>query len=263
MPPVACPLRPRRRARNLRLRLVRTRPGRCREAPRPRSQGNNAQYREPATRSSRWPAGSSDQSQLLVSRSHLCTRLDHLPGTTRPSPRPGRQHARIGRHAVTAADSTPLAGDLPCRRPDAYWSVTYRHLQANASRKSGRQPGSPERLSLPRPERLFGSRPGRTSLGWFDQLVLAGHACIAAALRVTPPPGSPAANDHEVLDGSGRYPCLLPCHAAGCHRRLRVTWVTPLGLFTASIWNRSSSPSSPSQSRSPRPSTIGTTTMCA
>ena len=58
-------------------------------------------------------------------------------------------------------------------------------------------------------------------------------------------------------------PCLLPCHAAGCYRRLRVTWVTPLGLFTASIWNRSSSPSSPSQSRSPRPSTIGTTTMCA
>ena len=58
-------------------------------------------------------------------------------------------------------------------------------------------------------------------------------------------------------------PRLLPCHAAGCYRRLRVTWVTPLGLFTASIRNRSSSPSSPSQSRSPRPSTIGTTTMCA
>jgi hypothetical protein len=60
VPPAACPLRPRRRARNLRWRLVRTRPGRCREAPRPRSQGNNAEYREPAARSSRWLTGSSD-----------------------------------------------------------------------------------------------------------------------------------------------------------------------------------------------------------
>jgi len=52
----------------------------------------------------------------------------------------------------------------------------------------------------------------------------------------------------------------------GCcdQRRLRVTWVTwvtPLGLFTASIWKWSSSASSPSQSRSPRPSTMGTMTM--
>ena len=47
-----------------------------------------------------------------------------------------------------------------------------------------------------------------------------------------------------------------------CYRRLRVTWVTPLGLLTASIWKPSSSASRPSQSRSPRPSTIGTTTMC-
>ena len=52
-------------------------------------------------------------------------------------------------------------------------------------------------------------------------------------------------------------------YTTDCYRRLRVTWVTPLGLFTASIWKRSSSASSPSQSRSPRPSTIGTTTMCA
>jgi len=62
-------------------------------------------------------------------------------------------------------------------------------------------------------------------------------------------------------NGFGRRPA--PCPASGCYRRLKVRWVTPLGLFTASIWNRSSSPSSPSQSRSPRPSTIGTTTMCA
>ena len=68
------------------------------------------------------------------------------------------------------------------------------------------------------------------------------------------------ANDHEGLNGFGRRPASCP--AAGRYRRLRVTWVTPLGLFTASMWNRSSSPSRPSQSRSPRPSTIGTTTMC-
>jgi len=54
----------------------------------------------------------------------------------------------------------------------------------------------------------------------------------------------------------------VPRRAAACYRRLRVTWVTPPGLFTASIWKRSSSASSPSQSRSPRPSTMGTTTMC-
>jgi hypothetical protein len=50
----------------------------------------------------------------------------------------------------------------------------------------------------------------------------------------------------------------------GCcdQRRLRVRWVTPLGLFTASIWKRPSSASSPSQRRSSRPSTMGTTTMC-
>ena len=101
------------------------------------------------------------------------------------------------------------------------------------------------------------------ALASLTSLPLAGRACIAAALRFTPPPRSPTANDHEVLNGFGRCPCLLPCHAAGCYCRLRVTWVTPLGLVTASIWNRSSSPSRPSQSRSPRPSTIGTTTMCA
>ena len=64
--------------------------------------------------------------------------------------------------------------------------------------------------------------------------------------------------DHPVrrAAGSGRCP--------GCcdQRRLRVRWVTPLGLFTASIWKWSSSASRPSQSRSPRPSTMGTTTMC-
>ena len=103
---------------------------------------------------------------------------------------------------------------------------------------------------------------GKQALASLTSLPLAGHACIAAALRFTPPPRSPAANDHEVLTGSGRRRCLLPCHAAGCYRRLRVTWVTPLGLFTASIWNRSSTPSSPSQTPSPRPSTIGTTTIC-
>jgi hypothetical protein len=74
--------------------------------------------------------------------------------------------------------------------------------------------------------------------------------------------------DHSDNDAAGVMRCCtalagalaLPCPA--CYRRLRVTWVTPLGLFMASIWKRSSSASKPSQSRSPRPSTMGTTTMC-
>jgi hypothetical protein len=38
---------------------------------------------------------------------------------------------------------------------------------------------------------------------------MAGDACIAAALRFTPP-GSPTANDHEVLNGLGRRPASCP-----------------------------------------------------
>ena len=91
-------------------------------------------------------------------------------------------------------------------------------------------------------------------------LRLAGAASIAAARRFHAAAQIAHCKRHEVLNGSGRRPAL-PC--SGCYRRLRVTWVTPLGLFTASIWKRSSSASSPSQSRSPRPSTMGTTTMCA
>ena len=102
---------------------------------------------------------------------------------------------------------------------------------------------------LPELRRVF------TRLATFELPVVAavnGHAIAGGFILF-------AAADWVVM----AEPCLLPCHAAGCYRRLRVTWVTPLGLFTASIWKRSSSPSSPSQSRSPRPSTIGTTTMCA
>ena len=70
------------------------------------------------------------------------------------------------------------------------------------------------------PERLFGSRPGgRQALASLTSLPLAGHACVAAALRFTPPPGSPPANDHEVLNGSGRRPAscpaMLPAVTAG------------------------------------------------
>jgi hypothetical protein len=50
-------------------------------------------------------------------------------------------------------------------------------------------------------------------------LPLAGHAGIAAALHFMPPPGSPAANDHEVLNGFGRRPAscpaMLPAVTAG------------------------------------------------
>jgi hypothetical protein len=45
-------------------------------------------------------------------------------------------------------------------------------------------------------------------------------------------------------------------------RRVNVRCVTPLGVLTASTSKRSSSPSSPSQSRTPRPRTIGAITTC-
>jgi hypothetical protein len=48
------------------------------------------------------------------------------------------------------------------------------------------------------------------ALASLTSLPLAGRACIAAALRFTPPPVSPPANDHEVLDGSGRRPASCP-----------------------------------------------------
>src|SRR5438046_490428 len=48
------------------------------------------------------------------------------------------------------------------------------------------------------------------------------------------------------------------------HRLLTVNvrWVTPEGVETASMLYASSSDSRPSQSRTPRPSTIGTYTTC-
>jgi hypothetical protein len=46
------------------------------------------------------------------------------------------------------------------------------------------------------------------------------------------------------------------------YRRVNVTCVTPVGVLTASTSKRSSSPSSPSQRRSPRPRTMGAMTMC-
>src|SRR6266487_301839 len=60
---------------------------------------------------------------------------------------------------------------------------------------------------------------GRQALASLTSLPLAGHACIAAALRFTPPPRSPTANDHEVLNGFGRRPAscpaMLPAVTAG------------------------------------------------
>lgn len=43
---------------------------------------------------------------------------------------------------------------------------------------------------------------------------------------------------------------------ASWRRREKVRWITPLGEVAASMWKRCSSPSSPSQSRSPRPSPL-------
>ena len=64
-----------------------------------------------------------------------------------------------------------------------------------------------------------------------------------------------------VTDPNTTYPFCW-CPGGGDQRRLNVTWVTPLGLLVASIRKWSSSASSPSHSRSPRPSTMGTTTTC-
>src|SRR5712692_5534818 len=59
---------------------------------------------------------------------------------------------------------------------------------------------------------------GKQALASLTSLPLAGHACIAAALRFTPP-RSPTANDHEVLNGFGRHPAscpaMLPAVTAG------------------------------------------------
>jgi len=129
---------------------------------------------------------------------------------------------------------------------------------------------------------LFGSRGSAGRGRAPPRAVVAPRSCPERTrLRLAAPvsPGawqSPVALLRLRADGASRRPVvspllprmwelrenLTPCDAAYYYRRLRVTWVTPLGLFTASIRKRSSSASSPSQSRSPRPSTTGTTTMC-
>ena len=59
---------------------------------------------------------------------------------------------------------------------------------------------------------------GEQALASLTSLCLAGHACMAAALRFMPP-GSPTANDHGVLNGFGRRlascPAVLPGVTAG------------------------------------------------
>src|SRR6266568_7517816 len=50
----------------------------------------------------------------------------------------------------------------------------------------------------------------KQALASLTSLPLAGHASIAAACAFTPPPRSPTANDHEVLNGFGRRPASCP-----------------------------------------------------
>jgi hypothetical protein len=69
-------------------------------------------------------------------------------------------------------------------------------------------------------------------------------------------PGQPTG--YQCENAAWRRP--RPCSTT--YRRVKVRWVTPLGALTDSTSKRSSSRSNPSQSRSPRPRTIGTTTMC-
>jgi hypothetical protein len=61
-----------------------------------------------------------------------------------------------------------------------------------------------------------------------------------------------------VLNDFAGPPVSVSRRVAARYRGLRVTWVTPLRLLTASIRKPSSRASSPSQSRSSRPNTMGT-----
>jgi hypothetical protein len=54
---------------------------------------------------------------------------------------------------------------------------------------------------------------GKQALASLTSLPLAGRASIAAALRFHAAAQTATANDHEVLNGSGRRPALLPCPA--------------------------------------------------
>jgi len=70
------------------------------------------------------------------------------------------------------------------------------------------------------PERLFGSLPGGNK-PWLVWPARAWPAMPASPLpgAVTPPPRSPTANHHEVLNGFGRRaascPAMLPAVTAG------------------------------------------------
>ena len=75
---------------------------------------------------------------------------------------------------------------------------------------------------------------------------------VAPQSRVRGLRGGPDSTGNDRL--RGRSPAVS--------QRLNVTCVTPLGVLTASTSKRSSNPSRPSQSRSPRPRTIGVMTTC-
>jgi hypothetical protein len=81
------------------------------------------------------------------------------------------------------------------------------------------------------------------------------------------PPDSPQGSVRtakQPVSGPGPRRLKAPSEAqvSQIYRWVNVTCVTPLGVLTASTSKRSSSPSSPSQSRSPRPRTMGAITMC-
>ena len=60
------------------------------------------------------------------------------------------------------------------------------------------------------PERLFGSRPGETSLASLASLCLAGRAGIAAALGFHAAAHIAGCKRHEVLNGFARHPASCP-----------------------------------------------------
>ena len=92
-------------------------------------------------------------------------------------------------------------------------------------------------------------------------------ATEAAKLGTLAPPDSPQGSVRTAKGPISRpVPRRLKAPSAvrvsQIYPRVNVRCVTPLGVLTASTSKRSSSPSSPSQSRSPRPRTMGAIPTC-
>jgi hypothetical protein len=130
---------------------------------------------------------------------HITDRTDHSPAARNRRYAP---NVRLSRSAGCSLSVTAdvrakgLSADVPDNR-----AIT---------RQSGRQPGSPERLSLPRPNDCSAAAGGKQALASLTSLRVAGHASIAAALRFHAAAQIAHCKRHEVLNGSGRRPASCP-----------------------------------------------------